>query len=341
VRWTYNKSIESLNSKEKFEDKKLSYALRNKFVTVKGNHLPDWTSCIPKEVRKTGTDEAAVAWKNRSDKSTFDFRKKKDKHQSLAISSSAIRLIKGREDVLSIFKRTLGEVKCNKSMFRKVAKKKGAFSHDSKLTFNGTNYFLHVPYEPSTHREKEVEDIVGLDPGVRTFLTGYSPKENQTLEYKTDFASVWRMKRKIELSKTKKEKWKNENLLTDQIRSAHIAVAKDLTSKFSHLILGKFDTQKLTEKAGSKLSKKTRVEIGCLSHYKFRERLSLECFKSGSSFRVVPEHFTSKTCGGCGEMNQTLGASKVFECKECGGCFDRDVNAARNMLVKYLVASKV
>lgn len=341
VRWSYNKSLESLKGKETSKDKKLSYALRNKFVTVKDNNLPDWVSEIPKEVRKTGTDEASVAWKNRSEKSTFDFRKKKDKHQSLCISRAAIKSVKGREDLITIFKRTLGQVKCNKGMLTKVLKKKGAFSHDSKLTFNGTNYFLHVLYEPSLPDQKQFEDVVGLDPGVRTFLTGYSPNEIQNLEYKTDFSRVWRMKRKIELSKTKKEKWKNENLLTDQIRSAHIAVSKDLTSKFSHLILGKFDTQKLTEKAGSKLSKKTRIEIGCLSHYKFRERLSLECVKNGSSLRVVPEHFTSKTCGGCGKINETLGASKVFECRECGGCFDRDSNAARNMIVKYLVASKV
>ncbi|CAG8439319.1 5949_t:CDS:2 [Scutellospora calospora] len=48
------------------------------------------------------------------------------------------------------------------------------------------------------------------------------------------------------------------------------------------------------------------------------------------------EEYTSKTCGVCRIINDKLGSSKVFKCKDCGYVYDRDFNGARNILLKYL-----
>ena len=47
------------------------------------------------------------------------------------------------------------------------------------------------------------------------------------------------------------------------------------------------------------------------------------------------EAYTSKQCGLCGRLNEKLGASKVFTCT-CGCVADRDVHAARNILLRFL-----
>ena len=51
---------------------------------------------------------------------------------------------------------------------------------------------------------------------------------------------------------------------------------------------------------------------------------------------VVDEAYTSKTCEECGYLHQKLGGNKTFECPKCGHTADRDLHAARNILLRYL-----
>ena len=45
---------------------------------------------------------------------------------------------------------------------------------------------------------------------------------------------------------------------------------------------------------------------------------------------------TSKTCGKCGNLHANLGSNKCFKCPKCEMKMDRDINAARNIMLKYL-----
>mmetsp|Transcript_9049 Transcript_9049/g.16704 ORF Transcript_9049/g.16704 Transcript_9049/m.16704 type:complete len:85 (-) Transcript_9049:115-369(-) len=75
------------------------------------------------------------------------------------------------------------------------------------------------------------------------------------------------------------------------------------------------------------------------AHYTFREMLQ-------SKAELFPwvtvvecdETSTSKTCGNCGDVNPNLGSSKTFHYRDrgCGYAADRDINAARNILIRYL-----
>jgi putative transposase len=42
----------------------------------------------------------------------------------------------------------------------------------------------------------------------------------------------------------------------------------------------------------------------------------------------------SKTCSECGYLHCNIGGSKKFKCPQCHQESDRDVNAARNILLK-------
>lgn len=53
------------------------------------------------------------------------------------------------------------------------------------------------------------------------------------------------------------------------------------------------------------------------------------------------EQCTTKACGLCGSMSDTIGASETFECVECGFVCGRDANASRNILVKNLFGTHV
>ena len=48
------------------------------------------------------------------------------------------------------------------------------------------------------------------------------------------------------------------------------------------------------------------------------------------------EAYTSKQCGACGSINDRLGSSITFVCPNCSSVADRDVHAARNILLRFM-----
>jgi putative transposase len=72
------------------------------------------------------------------------------------------------------------------------------------------------------------------------------------------------------------------------------------------------------------------------SHYKFRQRLKQKGELLGCRVHEVSEHYTSKTCGRCGQIHWTLGGRKVFKCPHCHWKLDRDFNGARNIFIKNI-----
>lgn len=81
--------------------------------------------------------------------------------------------------------------------------------------------------------------------------------------------------------------------------------------------------------------------MNTLSHYKFKEMLRNKMKLRKGELIDCGEEYTSKTCGNCGRLNHKLGAKKVFECENCKIKIDRDINGARNILIKnYFLINK-
>ncbi len=73
------------------------------------------------------------------------------------------------------------------------------------------------------------------------------------------------------------------------------------------------------------------------SHYTFREMLKTKAeLYEGVNVVTCDEAYTSKTCGQCGWIHAKLGGSKTYRCQQCHYHADRDVNAARNIMLRYL-----
>jgi len=77
-------------------------------------------------------------------------------------------------------------------------------------------------------------------------------------------------------------------------------------------------------------------------HYRFRKLLINKAALS-SSYQVIicDEHYTSKTCGSYGELHHNLGKSKTFLCPQCHYEADQDLNAARNILLRFLTLNNI
>ena len=60
-----------------------------------------------------------------------------------------------------------------------------------------------------------------------------------------------------------------------------------------------------------------------------------------ASYAENNERYTSQACGNCGKLKKDLGANKVYECDSCGFIYDRDLNGARGIMIKYLTEKAV
>lgn len=84
------------------------------------------------------------------------------------------------------------------------------------------------------------------------------------------------------------------------------------------------------------LAKCTKREMKTLAHYKFTSRAISKSEVTKCEISVSSEFRTTKTCGKCFKMNNNIKESRGFWCDYCGYKTGRDINAARNNVIKYI-----
>jgi IS605 OrfB family transposase len=120
--------------------------------------------------------------------------------------------------------------------------------------------------------------------------------------------------------------------IANRIDDLHWKTIDFLTTNYMTIVVSDFKISQLIK--NKRLNRTSKRMLCLLSHYKFRLRLVEKCKQRGNSLWFVDESYTSKTCTQCGRLNQSLGSSKHFNCTDCGLQIDRDVNGARNILIK-------
>ena len=111
----------------------------------------------------------------------------------------------------------------------------------------------------------------------------------------------------------------------------HWQVIKFLCDNYKYVYLEKFDSKRIIQQNNiSSLTKRCLVDF---SHFKFREKLLYKAESQGISVKIVPSYYTSKHCSSCGTLQNLTLAERSFECSGCSVESDRDINAAKNMLM--------
>jgi transposase len=73
-----------------------------------------------------------------------------------------------------------------------------------------------------------------------------------------------------------------------------------------------------------------------LKFFVLKQRLSHKATERNKKVYYVNEAYTTQTCSCCGTLNNPE-ASKEYFCIKCGTTVGRDVNAAKNILMKGLL----
>jgi putative transposase len=392
-RVVYNQALEaSLNTK----DKTIRYNekfLKNAFAAT-DNVKHDWLKTIPCMVRAEAVRdlckafESNIAKRKKNPKHTFEmrFKSKKNKSQIIKVES---RFIKINDNMLTIFpiisKREI--IKCGEAMTPALAVEKikmrvdvrnmnFPIEHDAVISMDDRGrFYIHVPVRTIPLKARQPKKVsvdtetleiqerssCALDPGVRTFMTSYSPDGDSFKIGSGAHKRVWNLsvhiddlvsridavkkQRKGASFKTRRDlKWKALRMkhalvamrhrIRDLVRDLHWKSARFLCERYSEVIIPPFETQKMSKRYGRTINSKTVRNMATLSHYTFRQRLIQKAKQLGTTVRVCSEAYTTKTCTCCGVIKENVGGAKVFACKNCGLRGDRDGCAARNIYIR-------
>lgn len=131
----------------------------------------------------------------------------------------------------------------------------------------------------------------------------------------------------------------------ENLRQQNIAWRDDMYRKFAAELSRKYGTVKFENVDWSKTMRKSKTEEADNDWIKKYQRLaapgSLRKFFSErfSRYEEVDAKNTSAECSNCGTWNK-IGATAVWECKNCGHVWNRDTNACRNILTREAVKAR-
>ena len=374
-RWSYNQAVFALNQRHfanqrrQTQNKKVkrqwsAMSLRN-VVAKTRTHLRLFED-VPVHIMSYAVMDAVAALKSnlakwkKNPKHHFELHYKRphDKMTSMTIEKTAVKM---SDAAILCYPSYMEKVPIRCSKVPLVVPR-GKPQCDNRLSVDARGHFyFHIAIKGTTSATATTQErraVVALDPGVRKFLTAYSPdgwvahlgtkhdtgrlaflrRRVQTLAARTKSLPRSRRKKKYRMKKAiQRARDRIKHLVSDM----HCKIANYLVKTFSVVLLPDFRSQQMSKKKGPdgkgrKIGHKTVSLMQTLSHYSFRTRLLQKAARTPEcTVLICGEAYTSKTCGRCGEINSKLGSSERFRCT-CGAFVDRDVNGARNILLRNL-----
>ena len=333
-RYWFNKAIEHL----KQPDTKASlYDVR----TIQNNEHPEWAFDCPQRIREHSINEACQAVKNAKRKygtthrfQQVKFRSRKDPVQRFGFDKQSL-------NKNFVFKGS------NKILFDSSESINSELEGTRIIKENG-RWFLILPQRRSIKTpDNQRLGAVAIDPGVRTFVSYYSETHHGKIG-EGDFNRIFRlcvnldrMMSKMYLSRSRRRRnirraaerlrWKIKDLIND----LHHKTANFLVRNFDIVFLPTFETQQMV----SRLRHKTARMMLTFAHFRFKSFLKAKGEEYSCEVIDVSEAYTSKTCSYCGKIHN-IGSKKVLRCG-CGATVDRDLNGARGIYLRALMATSI
>jgi transposase len=233
------------------------------------------------------------------------------------------------------------------SMGKKTIKKHKdlVIEHDCRIVKQRNEYWLIVPVPFVIHEKTKLVNYCGIDPGVKTFMTVFGNQGCQEYKFKEEVIKkldtkikFLKDKRKrviyserVKKSKIRKVEKRKENLINE----LHWKTINSLLKTNDVLFYGDIKSHDIVK--GNK-NRTLNTSMNNLRFYQFKERLLFKAIERGKKVIETKEHFTSQCCSNCGSINKP-GLSRVYNCLKCKKKIGRDVNAAKNILMKGIISN--
>ena len=204
-----------------------------------------------------------------------------------------------------------------------------------KRTPHGDYYIVLSVIEEIFLPDVHAGNAVGIDFGLKTFLT---LSDGTKIESSQWLLSGLENVRKANRALSRKEKSSGNRQrarlhyakvhedIANRRRDWFYKLARSLATKYSVICLEDLNLESMKRRWGRKVSD--------LGFAEFVQILEYEAILNGSEIIKVDRWFpSSKTCHCCGTINENLCLKdRNWECPSCHARFDRDVNAAINIL---------
>ena len=354
TRWTYNQCVSAHRDKTERATKKNLRALT---VNDAALTAQPWAKEVPYDIRDGGMldflkaleSNRAKVRKGNLKNFSLGYRSIKDPQQNIVVAKKHW-----------IHKRGIYSDVFGPGVLRSSEPLPLELEHDVRLVKDRLGkYYLCLPVANEIRSENQAPDpqlhsTISLDPGCRTFISGYDA-DGYLFEWgKGDMGRIQRLcsyldrlqsriskcphKKRYRLKKAAARMRERIKSLVDEL---HKKCSTWLCRSYRVILIPVFGVKSMVKRGKRSISSRTARSLLTWSHFRFRQRL-LNKAKQYPWCQVVvtEEPYTSKTCTGCGWIDTKLGGKKEFRCKECNVVMDRDSNGARNILLRHLTINK-
>ena len=238
--------------------------------------------------------------------------------------------------------------------------------YECKITYTEPGmYHLHVPVDTPIEDNLNQEGFLGVDVGIRDAAKCFSPTGTvatfgskdwikTSIHHKLLEVDGWQSLRDkmmddsdhlrshiLNHSKRKHLGRKQARIrrhVKETVRNLQWQAARWMCSRYRTVLVGELRTSEIIRKINRVFGRIPARILNQLSHYTWQRRMLEKAEETDCELRLVNERYTSKTCTRCGHIHRRLGGNKRYVCpnENCGLRIDRDVNAARNMLLMHL-----
>ena len=335
---------ETIETKKKYQ--------RNLAKTLPPSHngtLQSWELQTPKDIRAGAVEDLYTAYKGCFERlkkgqiSHFEigFRKKSNPRQSMLLPKSIFKNNKTELRLSPQFLPGNAVLKVGKRSWKELQTME--IEHDCRLVREKNEYFVMIPRKKEITESRQCTTYCGIDMGVRTFATvvgsqgikevNYCSSVLDKLNNKIDMLRIRPLRVHQGIRTRKRKMHQYERRKENMINELHWKTIRCILNENNLIFYGDIKSHGIVKDGKNKWLNRRFQD---LKHCKFKQRLEEKCIERNRMLVLLDEHFTTKTCSTCGTLHDP-GKSKVYQCSLCNKTMGRDVNAAKNILMKGMI----
>jgi len=189
-----------------------------------------------------------------------------------------------------------------------------------------TEDYVQFAFEQETGPKKVINKALGVDTGINA-LASFSNGKQLGLDIKKNIERVKRCKWGSNGHKRAQRALKQR---IDEVAKETISQGYDL------IVVEKLKDLNKLSKVTRRVTGNIRRSIGSWNYRYWLMRLESCCERNRVSFRTVHPAYTSQKCFNCGYTSRSNRHGEVFQCQECESTGNADINAACNILDRFL-----
>lgn len=334
--------IKDLKLQEKEELKNVKYE--------PNTELKEWEKKYHKDLRTNAVKKVINSYKTAESnfragniKSyNIGYMKLKNPRQCIELSEKQVFF---RNNCISLpsFKKTDSSFKISKKTLKKIKSIDNFnISHNCDFVKQKNSYYLHIPIKifPSEtnniNTNSNTTRCCGVDPGIVKIATTFS--NNGVSEYSHNRELLKRYNEKINFLKNKRKRIRKKQInkvekkKIDYTDRLHWGLIKSLLDNNDVVFFGDIKSHDIVKDSKYK---KVNLEFNDLKFYTLKQRMIYKAKTRGKKVILVNERYTSLTCSTCGTREKP--DDRIYKCQGCEGMYDRDINSAKNILMRGIL----